>query len=135
MKLSLLFSVLLPAVSSAFVIQSSPTPATTRPETQLYDGDGTGGWGIGGSREITPEEFLGGGGERAYFEGYNMRERGDFMRSIKDDNDMLRRDELDELLGVAKSAGLNVRDPSSRLNKFEGGLFDDDDDDELDLSV
>jgi hypothetical protein len=61
-----------------------------------------------------------------------MRKRKDFMRSIQEDNDTLRRDEMGELLGVAKSAGLNVRDPSSRLNKFEGGLFDDDD--KLDLS-
>jgi hypothetical protein len=128
MKLSLLLSVVLPALSSAFVAQSS-SPA--RPETQLYQGDGTGGWGIGASREITPEEFIG-GGERAYFEGYQMRERGDFMRSVQEDNAGLRKDEMDEFLGVARSAGLKVRDPSSRLNKFEGDLFDDDD--ELDLT-
>jgi hypothetical protein len=41
---------------------------------------------------------------------------------------------LEELLGVARIAGINFKDPSKRLNKFEKDLLDNDDDD-LDLSV
>ena len=43
--------------------------------------------------------------------------------------------EMDELLGVAKIAGLNVKDPKSRLNKFEKDVFEVVDDDDLDVSI
>jgi len=62
-----------------------------------------------------------------------MRDRGEFMRQVKQDSQELKKSELDELLGVAKIAGVKVKDPSERLNKFEGELIDEDDD--LDLSV
>jgi hypothetical protein len=63
-----------------------------------------------------------------------MSEQGDFMNQIKKDKEDLKRSELEELLGVAKIAGVKIKDPSKRLNKFEPGVLDDDDDD-LDLSV
>lgn len=89
----------------------------------------TGGWGIGPQRELTPEEFAK-VGERRAFEGYKLRDRGEFMRQVARDKDNLLRGELDELLGVAKSAGIQVKDPTERLN-----LFEDFDEDELDVSV
>ena len=55
------------------------------------------------------------------------------MMQIQEEKEALETDAMSELLGVAKFAGLNVKDPSKRLNKFDAGLFDDDDD--LDLSV
>ena len=123
----------LPGFASAFV---SPNQQHQRcadaSNTRLYDGDGTGGWGIGGSRELTPEEFA--RSDRAYFDGYKMSTQGDFLRSIQDDADSMKKSELDELLGVAKIAGINMKDPSSRLNKFDDEFLIDDDDD-LDLSV
>lgn len=105
--------------------------SSTASSTQLYDGNGTGGWGIGGSREMVPEEFA--RGDRRYFDGYQMREQGDFRRQLQDDQQSLRASELEELLGVAQIAGIKVKDPKERLNKFETGILDDDD--ELDLSV
>jgi hypothetical protein len=94
--------------------------------------EGTGGWGLGNSREMVPEEFAK-GGERRAFEGYNLRDRGEFMRKVRSDADDMKSSELDELLGVAKIAGLKVKDPSERLNKFDSDVFEDDED--LDLSV
>ena len=101
-------------------------------KTVLFQGDGTGGWGIGSSREISPEEYA--RGDRAGFDGYKIQDRGDFMRTLRETQDLQRQDEMDELLGVAAMAGINVKDPSTRLNKFDNDLFEEDDDD-LDVSV
>lgn len=91
----------------------------------------TGGWGIGPQRDLTPEEFAK-GGDRPAFEGYQLRDRGEFMRQVARDKQDLERGEIDELLAVAKQAGIQVKDPAERLNKFD---LDDEDDDDLDLSV
>lgn len=47
----------------------------------------------------------------------------------------MKEDELSELLGVANIAGINVKDPKERLNKFGKDIMMEDDDDDLDLSV
>ena len=80
---------------------------------------------------MVEEEFV--RGDRRYFDGYKMSEQGDFRRQIQQDKDALKKSELDELLGVAKIAGIKVKNPKERLNKFEKDAFADDDD--LDLSV
>eukprot|EP00522_Entomoneis_paludosa_P018218 CAMPEP_0172449734 /NCGR_PEP_ID=MMETSP1065-20121228/8359_1 /TAXON_ID=265537 /ORGANISM="Amphiprora paludosa, Strain CCMP125" /LENGTH=108 /DNA_ID=CAMNT_0013201461 /DNA_START=107 /DNA_END=433 /DNA_ORIENTATION=+ len=98
----------------------------------VLHGEGTGGWGIGNSRDISPEEFA--KGERSAFEGYQLSERGDFMRQVEKDARSMKEDELAELLGVAGIAGISVKDPNTRLNKFGQEILQDDDDD-LDLSV
>ena len=116
--------------SSAF--QVATHPAGGRTTTVVLYGEGTGGWGLGNSREMVPEEFSKGGDRRA-FEGYELTDRGQFMRNVKKDAESMRSNELNELLGVAKIAGLKVKDPSERLNKFEADLLDDEED--LDLSV
>jgi len=67
--------------------------------------EATGGWGIGQSRDITPEEY--GRGDRRAFEGYELTERGDFMKNVKDEAAQMKRSELDELLGVARIAGIS----------------------------
>ncbi|KAL7581587.1 hypothetical protein ACA910_022145 [Epithemia clementina (nom. ined.)] len=115
----------------------SPSPFRRYPSRRgdfvgLLYGEGTGGWGIGNSREMLPEEFRN-RGERRAFEGYQLSSRGDFMRQVEQDASSIIDDELDELMGVAKIAGINVKDPNTRLNKFGKDLLDDDDD--LDLSV
>jgi hypothetical protein len=99
--------------------------------TVLY-GEGTGGWGLGNSREMVPEEFA--RGERKAFEGYRLQDRGEFMRKVRDDKDNLKKQEMAELLGVASIAGINVKNPKDRLNKFETDLIQEDDED-IDLSV
>lgn len=96
--------------------------------TQLYN---TGGWGIGPQRELTPGEFAKRSDRRA-FEGYTLRDRGEFMRQVAQDKQDLQMGELNELLGVARIAGIKVKDPAERMNKFE---VENNDDDELDLSV
>jgi hypothetical protein len=68
-------------------------------------------------------------GERRAFDGYELRDRGDFLQSIKEERAQMQRDEMEELLGVARMAGIDVK-PSS---KFGDDLMDDDED--LDLSV
>ena len=80
---------------------------------------------------MVPEEFKNGGGDRGYFEGYQLKNQGDFMQSVKRDKEQMKAAEMDELLSVASMAGIRVKDPSTRLSKFE--LEEDDDD--LDLSV
>jgi hypothetical protein len=95
----------------------------------------TGGWGIGPQRELTPEEFATGGAQnKKYFEGYQIRNRGEFMRQVASDKDQMKRGEIDELLGVAAAAGIKIKDPKERLNKFDPSIIEDDEED-LDLSV
>lgn len=86
----------------------------------------------GSSRELKPEEFA--RSDRAYFDGYKISEQGDFRRQIASDKEALKKQEMEELLGVAAIAGIKVRDPKERLNKFEDNGFADDDED-LDLSI
>ena len=92
--------------------------------TKLYSA--VGGWGIGQSRELTDGEKA--KGERRAFDGYQLRDRGDFLQSIKQERAQMKKEEMDELLGVANMAGIDVK-PSS---KFEEDLLDDED---LDVSV
>ena len=94
--------------------------------------EAVGGWGIGQSRDISPEEYA--KSDRRAFEGYELTERGDFMRTVKEEQTSMKRAELDELLGVAQIAGIKVKNPAERLNKFESDVFGEDDDD-IDLSV
>jgi hypothetical protein len=103
-------------------------------EWRLYN---TGGWGIGPQRELTPEEFAkrGSGSVRRPTTGYELRDRGEFMRQVSRDKDSLQSDALEELLEVAAAAGLKVKDPKERLNKFSPEETSSEDDDELDLSV
>jgi hypothetical protein len=127
----LLLSVLLLSPSiSAFAFGPSPSCPGKARTTQLH-ADGTGGWGIGNSRNMVPEEFA--KGDRRAFEGYNLRDRGEFMRKVKEDSQEMKNQEFDELLGVAKMAGINVKNPSERLDKFGADFLEDEDD--LDVSV
>jgi hypothetical protein len=106
-----------------------------RLRTTLYT---TGGWGIGPQRELTPEEFATGGQlqNKKYFEGYQIRNRGEFMRQVAMDKEAMIRGEIDELLGVAAAAGLKVKNPKERLNKFDPSIIMEDEDEEsLDVSV
>uniref|UniRef100_A0A7S3LA50 Uncharacterized protein n=1 Tax=Amphora coffeiformis TaxID=265554 RepID=A0A7S3LA50_9STRA len=107
---------------------------TSETATMKLNAEGTGGWGLGNSREMVPEEFAKRAGERKAFEGYSLTDRGQFMRKVRQDAQDMRSSELDELMGVAKIAGIKVKDPSERLNKFENDLLNDDEED-LDLSV
>jgi hypothetical protein len=93
------------------------------------------GWGIGSQRELTPAEFAK-KGDRSYFEGYQTKQQGDFINQIRQDREELKKSQLKELLGVAKIAGINIKDPSQRLDKFEVDVMEkEDDEDDLDLSV
>jgi uncharacterized protein YajQ (UPF0234 family) len=106
---------------------------TLQPATVLH-AEGTGGWGLGNSRDMIPEEFAKRSGERKVFEAYKLSDRGEFMRQVSAAKDAIKDDELKELLGVAAMAGIKVKNPNERLNKFE----DDEvygEDEYLDLSI
>ena len=120
-----------PSTSQAFVVvpnSNSNNIQTSSRGAPLFEA--VGGWGIGQSRDISPEEYA--KSDRRAFEGYELTERGDFMRNVKEEQTSMKRAELDELLGVAQIAGIKVKNPAERLNKFEADVFDDDD---IDLSV
>jgi hypothetical protein len=122
---------------SLFVSSFQPARSSTRPSKKQYRPStvlegATGGWGIGQSRDMLPEEFAK-RGDRKAFEGYKLTDRGEFMRQVRDAKDNMRNEEIDELLGVAKMAGIQVK--QQRLNKFEPDLLPEADDDDLDLSV
>lgn len=55
------------------------------------------------------------------------------MRKVKEEKDMMKQSEMNELMAVAKMAGIDVKDPSERLNRFGDDVIEDDDD--LDVSV
>jgi hypothetical protein len=117
-------------------LQSSRTfdsKTTLQPATVLH-AEGPGGWGLGNSRDMIPEEFAKRSGERKVFEAYKLSDRGEFMRQVSAAKDAIKDDELKELLGVAAMAGIKVKNPNERLNKFE----DDEvygEDEYLDLSI
>lgn len=126
MRVAVLLSTLI--AGHAFVTHNCAVTSKT-----TLRADGTGGWGIGNSREMVPEEFASRTDKRA-FEGYKLTPGGEFMRKVKRESEDMRKSEMEELLNVAALAGIKVKDPSTRLNKFEEDLFEDDDDD-LDLSI
>ena len=133
-SLCVMVMVIMASISQALVTPFSLPCQNKRGNQRVKSvlfGEGTGGWGIGNSREMVPEEFSN-RGERRAFEGYKLSNRGDFMQQVKKDVSSIVNDEMDELMGVAKIAGIQVKDPNTRLNKF-GKDFQDDDD--LDLSV
>ncbi|GAX26088.1 hypothetical protein FisN_42Lh005 [Fistulifera solaris] len=129
--LFLLASALLPSISAFLPSECGADFVSSSSRTVLY-GEGTGGWGLGNSREMVPEEFA--RGERKAFEGYRLQDRGEFMRKVRDDKDNLKKQEMAELLGVASIAGINVKNPKDRLYKFDSDLIKEDDED-IDLSV
>jgi hypothetical protein len=117
--------------SSSRPVKKQQQQQRYRPSTVLEGA--TGGWGIGQSRDMKPEEFAK-RGDRKAFEGYKLTDRGEFMRQVKDAKENMRNEEIDELLGVAKMAGIQMK--SQRLNKFEPDLLlEEDNVDDLDLSV
>lgn len=118
------------------LIALAPTSAWTLPclphrhsTTRLYN---TGGWGIGPQRELTPEEFAG-RGERRAFEGYQLKNQGEFLQQLSDEKDQFKKDELAEIMNVARMAGIQVDEVKKRSNKFGADVLEDEDD--LDVSV
>jgi hypothetical protein len=134
-RMTLFLAAMALAASTSDAFSVCPTTSTTSSSTRL-SADGTGGWGPN-ARKIVKEEYA--TGDRNAFEGYTLQERGVFMRQVKQDGEDLKNSEMAELLGVANIAGINVKDPKSRLNKFDldidGNNGFDADDDDLDVSV
>jgi hypothetical protein len=125
------------STSDAFGVCAPTTTSSSRSSsTTRLNADGTGGWGPT-ARKIGKEEYA--TGDRNAFEGYTLQERGVFMRQVKQDGEDLKNSEMQELLGVANIAGINVKDPKSRLNKFDLDIDGNNgfgaDDDDLDVSV
>lgn len=113
-------------VSTSHAFTMTRTSISTSP-TKLWSA--VGGWGIGQSRELTEGEMV--RGDRRAYDGYELKDRGDFMRQVKEDRQKMFDDEKDELLMVARMAGIDVK-PS---NKFDDDTMGDNDIDDIDLSV
>jgi hypothetical protein len=114
------------SLSTSFVVQ----PSSSHCPTQMNGA--TGGWGIGQSREISDAEFA--RGERRAFDGFQITEQGEFMRQVNRERKEMVKEEKNELLEVARMAGIKVKDPATRLNKYSSDVFAEDDED-LDLRV
>jgi hypothetical protein len=127
MRTTALIFVAVATVADAFQL---PSHAMGRAFVVL-GADGTGGWGIGNSREMVPEEFA--KGSRKPAQGYELQDRGAFMRKIGEEREDFKKSEMEELLAVAQIAGIKVKDPKERLSKFEDDLLNDEDD--LDVTI
>jgi len=117
---------------SLFPISCFVSQPSSKILTQLYGA--TGGWGIGQSREISEAEFA--RGERRAFDGFEITEQGEFMRQVNRQRKDMVQEEKNELLEVARMAGIEVKDPATKLNKYGKDIFEEEvDDGELDLRV
>merc|ERR1712087_199402 len=94
---------------------------------------GGGGWGKR-TKEFSSDEFAREGGDRRGFDAYELQERGDFLRRVRNDQSkfLKRRDE--EYLEIAKMAGITdqVGDGVEPMGEFS---VDDEYMDDLDVSV
>lgn len=110
--------------SAIALSQSFLAPRISHGTTQLNN---TGGWGIGPQRDLTDAEFL--RGDRRAFSGYELQP--DFGRRVEAESKALRDAEMEELMGVAAAAGININ-KEPKLNKFsKEDLLEDD----LDVSI
>uniref|UniRef100_A0A7R9WGD0 Uncharacterized protein n=1 Tax=Pseudictyota dubia TaxID=2749911 RepID=A0A7R9WGD0_9STRA len=96
-----------------------------------------GGWGIGPSKEIQDEEFANRGGNARGYDAYELQNQGQFMRRVREERTGLKQKKANELLEIAKMAGIldkkKMDERGERLDKFDADDMDDDDD--LDVSV
>ena len=95
-----------------------------------------GGWGIGPSKDIQEEEFANSGGNIRGFDAYEMENQGQFMRRVQQDRKGLKQKRGDELLEIARMAGImdkKKEEKKDRLDKFDADDFSDEDD--LDVRV
>jgi len=95
-----------------------------------------GGWGIGPSKEIQDEEFANRGNTRGY-DKYELQNQGQFMRRVREERSGLKKKKANELLEIAKMAGImdkkKLEERGDRLDKFETEDMSDDED--LDVRV
>merc|ERR1712071_8835 len=69
-------------------------------KTRLYMG---GGWGKR-AKDFIDEEFARDGGDRRGFDAYELQERGDFMRRVRNDRSKFLKKRDEEFLDIAKMA-------------------------------
>ena len=108
----------------AFTV-SSQTRVVGGSTTRLFGG----GWGKSQSRDLTDGEKAK-GSRRRNFDGYDMQDRGEFMRDVKRHRDTLTQQQLAQALDVARFAGIDVG-----KNSFSPEFLADDDNDIIDVSV
>ena len=102
-----------------------------------------GGWGIpgAGGTSFRDEEFAdnrgrGNTGRRGY-DAYELENRGAFMKRVRDEQKGLKQKKKDELMSIAKMAGIKTKKKEGLYGKFDADDFEDfpDDDDDIDLRV
>mmetsp|Transcript_16736 Transcript_16736/g.20892 ORF Transcript_16736/g.20892 Transcript_16736/m.20892 type:complete len:185 (+) Transcript_16736:127-681(+) len=123
--------------SSSFTPLRQNNPLTTllsqmeTTTTALY-----GSWGKR-VKEFTDDEFAREGGDRRAFDSYELQERGDFMRRVREDQKKLLKRKEDDFMAIAEMAGLSDQsgDGVQPMGNFDVmGDFGDDEDD-IDVSV
>mmetsp|Transcript_23422 Transcript_23422/g.34161 ORF Transcript_23422/g.34161 Transcript_23422/m.34161 type:complete len:181 (-) Transcript_23422:389-931(-) len=130
---SILFSVL--ASGSAFQItlpsSTNSLSSNASRSAPLFAG---GGWGKR-IKEYSTDEFAndGTGGARRGFDAYELQERSDFLRRVKNDQKNFMKKKDDEFMAIARMAG--VTDQSGDGVEPMGQFDFDDEDFDIDVSV
>mmetsp|Transcript_10812 Transcript_10812/g.21978 ORF Transcript_10812/g.21978 Transcript_10812/m.21978 type:complete len:130 (+) Transcript_10812:1966-2355(+) len=102
----------------------------------------TGGWGIpgAGGTSFNDAEFADNRGPKSRkgrrgYDAYELENRGAFMKRVREEQKGIKQRKKDELMNIAKMAGIKTKKKEGLYGKFDAGDFDDDDDDDLDLRV
>ena len=74
-------------------------------------------------------------GRRGY-DAYELENRGAFMKRVREEQKGMKQKKKDELLSIAKMAGIKTKKKEGLYGKFDADDFDDEDfEDDLDLRV
>ena len=104
----------------------------------------SGGWGIpgAGGTSFRDEEFADNRGRasrqgRRGYDAYELENRGAFMKRVQEEQKGMRQKKKDELLSIAKMAGIKTKKKEGLYGKFDADDFEDEDllEDDLDLRV
>ena len=103
----------------------------------------SGGWGIpgAGGTSFRDEEFADNRGRsntgRRGYDAYELENRGAFMKRVRDEQKGLKQKKKDELMSIAKMAGIKTKKKEGLYGKFDADDFEDfpDDGDDIDLRV
>mmetsp|Transcript_20740 Transcript_20740/g.49023 ORF Transcript_20740/g.49023 Transcript_20740/m.49023 type:complete len:159 (-) Transcript_20740:59-535(-) len=133
----------------AFAPSSSPPQQTTRTSTiaearTCLQMAPPGGWGIpgAGGTSFRDEEFADNRGRvsrqgRRGYDAYELENRGAFMKRVREEQKGMKQKKKDELLSIAKMAGIKTKKKEGLYGKFDADDFEDEDllEDDLDLRV
>ena len=102
-----------------------------------------GGWGIpgAGGTSFNDAEFADNRGRtsrtgRRGYDAYELENRGQFMKRVREEQQGIKQRKKDELMNIARMAGIKTKKKEGLYGKFDASDFEDlDDDDDIDLRV